>query len=209
MPDDVAVLAEPTACAVHGMDVLDLQPGADVVMVGSGPTGLLLAQLLLHGGAGRVTLAGPTEFKLALAKGYGVDRVVRVPRGNAAAAASALRDLAPGGYDVAIDATGAAAVVEQLPGLVRDGGTVVVYGMCDEGERVAWSPYEIFRRQLTVKGSFAQVNCFDRAMALLRSGRIRTDGLITHRFPLTGYARALDALRADPTCLKAVLEPQA
>ena len=39
--DDVAVFAEPLACVVHGMDVLDLRPGADVLMIGSGTTGLL------------------------------------------------------------------------------------------------------------------------------------------------------------------------
>ncbi len=207
LPANVAVLAEPAACVVHGMDVLDLQPGADVVMIGAGTTGLLLAQMLMHGGAGRVTLAGPTQFKLDLAASYGIDRVVQVPRGDAATAARMLSDLAPGGYDVAIDATGASAVVQQLPALVRDGGTVLVYGMCDEDDRVSWSPYEIFRRQLTVKGSFAQVNCFERALRWLRSGRIRTDGIITHRFPLSAYGDALGALRNDPTCLKAVVVP--
>jgi D-arabinitol dehydrogenase (NADP+) len=45
-------------------------------------------------------------------------------------------------------------------------------------------PCDIFRRQLTVKGSFAQVNCFDRSLAMLRSGRVRTDGLVTHRLAL-------------------------
>ncbi len=207
LPRDVAVLTEPAACVVHGMDVLALQPGADVVMVGAGTTGLLLAQMLLHGGAGRVTLAGPTQFKLDLAESYGVDRVVRVPRADARESARMLRQLAPGGYDVAIDATGASSVVQELPGLVRDGGTVFVYGMCDEDARVSWSPYEIFRRQLTVKGSFAQVNSFERALRWLRSGRIRTDGIITHRFGLGAYGDALAAVRSDPTCLKAVLEP--
>jgi D-arabinitol dehydrogenase (NADP+) len=45
------------------MDVLDLRPGADVLMIGSGTTGLLLAQLPIHGGAGRVTVAAPTGFQ--------------------------------------------------------------------------------------------------------------------------------------------------
>jgi D-arabinitol dehydrogenase (NADP+) len=207
IPTDVAVFAEPLACAVHGMDVLDLPPGADVVMIGSGTTGLLFAQLLIHGGASRLTVAGPTKFKLELARSFGVDRVVPVSRGDAEGTVARLKELAPGGYDVAIDATGAASVVQHLPELVKDNGTVLVYGMCDESDRVAWSPYEIFRRQLTVKGSFAQVNCFDRSLAMLRSGRVRGDGMITHRFGLTEYGTALDALRSDPTCLKAVIEP--
>ncbi len=207
LADEVAVFAEPLACAVHGMDVLDLKPGADVVMIGSGTTGLLLAQLLIHGGASRLTVAGPTAFKLELAAAFGVDRVVQVPRHDPEATVAMLRAAAPGGYDVAIDATGASAVVQHLPELVRDDGTVLVYGMCDEADRVAWSPYEIFRRQLTVKGSFAQVNCFDRSLAMLRSRRVRGDGLITHRFDLPGYGDALEALRSDPTCLKAVVAP--
>jgi D-arabinitol dehydrogenase (NADP+) len=200
------VFAEPLACAVHGMDVLDLPPGADVAMIGSGTTGILLAQLLIHGGASRLTVAGPTPFKLDVATRFGVDRTVRVDRRDAPGTAAKLLELSPGGYDVVIDATGAATVVQELPRLVKDDGTVLVYGMCDEEDRVAWSPYEIFRRQLTIKGSFAQVNCFDRSLAMLRSGRVRTDGLITHRFGLDGYGAALDAL-ADPTCLKAVVTP--
>ena len=73
-----AVMTEPTACAIHGMDVLNLRPGSDVLVFGAGPTGLVLAQLLVHGGAARVTVAAPTEFKLALAREYGVDTTVQV-----------------------------------------------------------------------------------------------------------------------------------
>jgi D-arabinitol dehydrogenase (NADP+) len=206
LDDEVAVFAEPLACAVHGMDVLALRPGADVLMVGSGTTGLLLAQLLIHGGAGRLTVAAPTEFKLALAAAYGVDRVVSVTR-DADLTFHTLIELAPEGYDVAIDATGASSVVQRLPELVGADGTVFVYGMCDADDRVRWSPYDIFRRQLDIKGSFAQVNCFDRSLAMLRSGRVRTDGLITHRFSLDQYADALDAVESDPSCLKAVVTP--
>lgn len=201
---EAAVLAEPLACAVHGVDILGLRPGSDVALVGAGPTGLMLAQLLLHGGAARLTVAGPTRFKLELAESFGVDRTILVDRNDPAATAEGLRGLAPKGYDVAIDATGSAAVMQFLPGLVRDGGTVFVYGMADEDARVSWSPYEIFRRQLTVKGSFAQIDCFDRSLAYLRSGRVRTEGIVTDRFPLDAYEDALSALRS-PTTLKAIV----
>jgi D-arabinitol dehydrogenase (NADP+) len=201
------VFAEPLACAVHGMDVLELRPGADVALVGTGPTGLLLAQLLAHGGAGRVVVAGPTPFKLELAAAFGADETVLVPKSSPAEAAQKLRALAPDGYDVAVDATGAAPVMQQLLGLLRDGGTAFVYGMADSDATVHWSPYEIFRRELTVKGSFAQVNCFERSLRVLRSDRLKTDGIITHRFALDGYGAALNALRSEPSCLKAVIAP--
>jgi D-arabinitol dehydrogenase (NADP+) len=204
---EVAVMTEPTACAIHGMDVLDLRPGSDVLIWGAGPTGLIVAQLVLHGGAARVTVAAPTEFKLDLARAYGVDETVQVDRRDPAASVAALRELAPLGFDVVIEATGATAVAAQCLPLVKDGGTMLVYGMAGEEDTLAVSPYEIFRRELTIKGSFAQTHCFDRALAVLRSRRVRTAGILTHFFGLDGYGEALEALRSDPHCLKSAIEP--
>jgi D-arabinitol dehydrogenase (NADP+) len=48
---DEASFTEPTACAIHGMDMIDLSFGDDVLVFGSGPTGIILAQLLKAGGA--------------------------------------------------------------------------------------------------------------------------------------------------------------
>jgi D-arabinitol dehydrogenase (NADP+) len=204
---EAAVLAEPTACAVHGLDVLDLRPGADVLLFGAGPTGLVLAQLLLHGGAARLTVAAPTAFKLKRARAFGADHTVEIPRDDQAAAVARVRELAPRGFDVVVDATGAAAVSEVTLSLLRDGGTALWYGLPPEEDRVSVSPYEIFRRELTIKGSFAQVDCFPRAVDYLRSGRVRTDGIVTHRFGLEEFGSALTAVREDPTALKAVVVP--
>ena len=43
---EVAVLAEPVACVVRGLDVLELKPGSSVLLFGVGPTGLILTSLL-------------------------------------------------------------------------------------------------------------------------------------------------------------------
>jgi D-arabinitol dehydrogenase (NADP+) len=200
-------MVEPTACVVHGLDVLALRPGSDVLVFGAGPTGLLLAQLLLHGGAARVTVAAPTRFKLDLARSYGVDETVQLDRSDPSAGLLETRRLAPEGFDVVVEATGAVPVLERAVGLTKMGGTLMVYGMASAEDRLAVSPYEIFRRQLTIKGSFAQTHCFDRAIALLRSGRVRTDGIVTHRFGLDGFGDALQALSSDPTCLKSAIVP--
>ena len=204
---DVAVMAEPTACAIHGVDVLRLQPGSDVLVFGAGPTGLVLTQLLVHGGAARVTVAAPTAFKLDLVKAYGADETVLMRRDDPAAAQARLRELAPLGFDVVVDATGALSVLEQCIGLTRDDGTVFVYGMAGEQDQLAVRPYEIFRRELTIKGSFAQAYGFERALAVLRSGRVKTDGIVTHRFGLGEYGAALDAVQHDQSCLKAAVLP--
>jgi D-arabinitol dehydrogenase (NADP+) len=207
LPLEVAVMTEPAACAVHGMDVLDLRPGSDVAVFGAGPTGLILSQLILHGGAARVVVAAPTPFKLELARGYGIDETVLVEREAPDAAVARLRDMAPEGFDVVVDATGATSIVERCLPLTKTGGTFLVYGMADEEARVPFSPYDIFKRELTIKGSFAQTHCFDRALAYLRTGRVQTEGIVTNTFALDDFGDALEALRSDPACLKAAIVP--
>jgi D-arabinitol dehydrogenase (NADP+) len=204
---DVAVMVEPTACAVHGLDVLDLRPGSDVLVFGAGPTGLMLSQLLMHSGAARVTVAAPTAFKLDLARGFGVDATVELDRADPEAGTARLRDLAPDGFDAVVDATGAVAISQRCVPLAKDGGTVLFYGVTRPTDEIRISPYEVYRRELTIKGSFAQVTSFPRAIEYLRSGRVETEGLITHRFGLDGFDAALDAVRNDPTCHKAIVEP--
>ncbi|MEV7969953.1 zinc-dependent alcohol dehydrogenase family protein [Sphaerisporangium sp. NPDC088356] len=206
LPVEVAVLTEPTACVVHGLDRLNPAPGSEVAVFGAGPTGLLLAQFLAASGGTRVTVAAPTAFKLKLAAAWGADVTVELDRSRPERNAELLRAASPDGFDMVVDATGATAVLDQVIELTRDGGTVVTYGMAPEAATWNISPYEIFRRELTIIGSFAQCYSFDRALLALRTGRIKTDGMITHRFTLDEYADALTAV-AGSSCLKAVIVP--
>lgn len=203
---EVAVFAEPAACVLHGLDKLALTPGANVLLFGAGPTGLLLSQMLVHSGAGSLTVAAPTQRKLDLAELRGADRTVLIDRTDPDAAYALLHELAGPGFDVVIDATGALAVLDHLISLIRVGGTAFVYGMTAEAAQWSVSPYDIFRRELTIKGSFAQQFSFDRSLAALRGGRLNTEGMVTHRFRLEQYAEALAAV-ADSSCVKAVIRP--
>jgi D-arabinitol dehydrogenase (NADP+) len=206
LPSDVAVFAEPTACVVHGLDVLAMRPESDVLLFGAGPTGILLAQLLAVSGAGRLTVAAPTQAKLDLIAERGADETIRLDRDHPEDARALLKELAPDGFDTVIDATGSVGVLEQTIPLTRIGGTVFVYGMTAESAVWGVPPYEIFRRELTVKGSFAQQYSFDRSVAALRNGTVDTSGMITHRFGLDDYAGALASV-ASSDCIKAVIEP--
>jgi D-arabinitol dehydrogenase (NADP+) len=191
---------------VHGLDILGLAPGSDVLLFGAGPTGLILTSLLGRSGAGRLTVAAPTAAKLALARARGADETVQLDRDHAEESERQLRALAPAGFDVVVDATGALPVLDLGLRLVRTGGTVFVYGMTAEAARLPVSPYDIFRRELTIKGSFAQQFSFDRALTALRTGRVDPVGLVTRRFGLEQYAEALAAV-ADSAVVKAVLVP--
>jgi D-arabinitol dehydrogenase (NADP+) len=208
LPLDTAVFTEPAACAMHGLETLNIRPGSSALVFGAGPTGLLLAQLIASGGASSVTVAAPTQFKLDRAAALGASQTVLLQRDDAQGNLAKVLDASGGdGYDVVVEATGATEIGDICVPLTRNGGTVLVYGVTRGDEVVTFHPFDVFRREITIKGSFAEMTSFGAAIAALRVGRARTDGIITHRFALDQYGKALDALANDRTAHKIVLVP--
>jgi D-arabinitol dehydrogenase (NADP+) len=208
MDPDTAVFAEPAACAMHGLESLSVRPGATALVFGAGPTGLLLAQLIKSGGAASVTVAAPTQFMLDTAHALGIDHTVLIDRGDMESNRRALLDASgTDGYDYVIEATGSTEVGEICVPLTRNGGTVLVYGVTRADETVRFHPFDVFRREITIKGSFAEMTSFGAAIRALRAGRARTDGIITHRFSLDDYGKALEAVANDRHVHKVVLVP--
>ncbi|MCC7352784.1 MAG: zinc-dependent alcohol dehydrogenase family protein [Anaerolineae bacterium] len=200
-----AVMVEPTACAMHGMDVIALKPGNEVLLFGAGPTGIILAQLLRLNGAAHLTIAAPPGPKLELAARLAADEVVTVERGDYSRHRQQLLAAHPHGFDCVVEATGSPRLCEEAIQYARLGGQVIVYGVYPEAARITWSPYEIFKRELTIKGSFAQTHCFDRALLYLESGKIRVDAVVTQEFALQDYGLALEALRSRQGIKSAVV----
>lgn len=205
---DIAVFTEPAACAMHGLESLQVRPGSTALVFGAGPTGLLLAQLIKTGGAASVTVAAPTQYKLDTADALGVDHTVLIDRddmdGNRV---KLLEASGAGGYDYVVEATGSTRIAEICVPLTRNGGTVLIYGVTRADETVTFHPFDVFRREITIKGSFAEMTSFGAAIRALRSGRARTDGIITHRFSLEDYGKALDAVAHDRSAHKVVIVP--
>ena len=205
---DTAVFTEPAACAMHGLETLQIRPGATALVFGAGPTGLLLAQLIRSGGAASVTVAAPTPFKLDTARALGIDQTILLDRADMEGNRARLLDASGAdGYDYVVEATGSTAIGNICVPLTRNGGTVLVYGVTRADETVSFHPFDVFRREITIKGSFAEMTSFGAAIRALRSGRARTDGIITHRFSLDDYGKALDAVAGDRTAHKVVIVP--
>ena len=204
------MFTEPAACAMHGLETLQVRPGSSALVIGAGPTGLLLAQLIASGGASSVTVAGPTQFKLDAAAALGIENTVLIDRTDGDGQhRQALRAASPGGdgYDIVVEATGATTIGDICVPLTRNGGTVMIYGVTRGDEIVKFHPFDVFRREITIKGSFAEMTSFGAAIAALRTGRAKTDGIITHRFSLDQYPEALEALSSDKTAHKVVIVP--
>ena len=202
-----AVMVEPSACAVHGMEVLAMKPGSDVLLFGAGPTGQVLAQLLKLNGAGRLGVAAPPGPKLELAGRLAADEIVPMDRKNPDKHRNRLRELNPTGFDYIVEATGSAFVCEDALQFVRRGGTLLVYGVYPESETVRFNPFDLFRREITIKGSFAQIDAFPRALAYLESGKIKVNEIVTDEFALEDWAKVLEHAWARKGIKIAVIPP--
>lgn len=200
-----AVMTEPLACAIHGMDVIALSPGSEVLMFGAGPTGLLLAQLLKLNGAVNLVVAAPAGPKLELAKKLAADDTVAIDKQDYSSHKKYIQEHYPNGFDVVVEATGVPKLLEESIRFAEIGGQIITYGVYPEDEKVQINPYEIFRRELTLKGSFAQTHCFGRALRYLESHQVKVSDMITHQVPLQHFDEALDLMRRSDAIKIAII----
>jgi 2-desacetyl-2-hydroxyethyl bacteriochlorophyllide A dehydrogenase len=191
LPDELSLpqgaLIEPVSCAVRGLHRVEIRPGETVLVVGAGTMGLILAQLVLRAGAARVAVADTNAAKLPLAESLGAESV--------ATDIEALRESEPAGFDCAIDATGAPPAIEAAFDALRRGGRLMVFGVASGEATVSLSPYRIYKDEITVLGSMAVLNSFAPAVELVRGGAVDTSAMLTHEFPLDGFADALGVVR--------------
>jgi len=187
MAPEVAALVEPLACCLHGVDRAGIQGGETVAVLGAGPIGLMLCACLADAGARPVVVGGRPERR-ALVPEFG-------------------GSLGTGeGADVAIEAAGTANAWGQALGLVRKGGTVVLFGGLPADEQVPFDAYRLHYDELTVRGAFHHTPRTVRAaLAFLASGAYPWRRLLTHEVGLEGVA----ALFKDPPreYLKAIVRP--
>jgi 2-desacetyl-2-hydroxyethyl bacteriochlorophyllide A dehydrogenase len=201
---DTAIFAEPLSCVAWGLRRVKPSLADSVLIFGAGPIGLLMLQSVRRAGATHVVVNDLQPDRLALAMDLGASATVVAGDG----ADSALRAHAPYGFDIVIDATGVPAVAAGCFGHVTRGGKVVLFGVCPEDAMIEVSPFDIFRRDITVIGSFALNLTLGPALELLRSGAVRVDSLVSHRFSLDEFPRALEmALTRSEPMMKVIIEP--
>lgn len=204
---DQASFTEPTACAVHGMDMIDVKNGDDVLIFGAGPTGIILTQLIKNGGAGNVVVCASNQRKLDLVQRNGYAQTVNMDRKDYSKHTKELKKMFPHGFDIVIDATGSPRVLEQCFDFAKMGAKIVVYGVANESDKISVSPYQMFANEFKLIGSYAQTHCFDRAINFLEKGIVKVDDLITDRFDLDGYGDMLEKMYHGKDNIKIVINP--
>ncbi len=197
-----AALIEPLACVVWGLKRVEVQPGDSVLVFGAGPMGCLLAQAVKQAGAARVVVTDTVPGRLELAASLGATETVLAGDHQR----QKLTSLEPDGYDVVADVTGVPVVIQQSLDYARPRGKIWVFGVAPRESSVTLNPYDIFRKDLSVIGSFAVNRTFPQSIALIQNGAIQVEPLISHQLPLSDFQRGFDLAQTDPKRMKIQFE---
>jgi L-iditol 2-dehydrogenase len=201
LPDRVSdadgAMLEPLGVAIHCVDLGHLPFGGTASVIGCGPIGLLLIEVLKVAGASSVLAVEPLAHRREAAERLGADEVA-----DPAAFDEALR----AGVDVAFEAAGNNEGVELAMASVRPGGRVVLVGI--PGDDVIRFGASLARRKgLTIAMVRRMNEVYPRAISLAERGVVDLGSVVTSRTGLGEIPAAFGAA-ARRTGLKAIIEPQ-
>lgn len=202
--DEQAVVTEPAAICLTGIDRGQVRPGELAVVVGPGSVGLITSLLLRAAGLDVLVVGRRTsEARLALARSLGFEVSLDDPAEiHAKLAAKSPRN----GADVAFEASGSERGLDLAIDATRRAGRVVCLGIAG-AERIGVRVDEALYRNLDLRFSnSSEYSTWDRALAMLASGAVDPMPLIAP-YPLEGWQQAFDDL-GSRRVVKAVLKPQ-
>lgn len=196
--DDAAALLEPLSVGIWACMKGRVTAGSRVLITGAGPIGLVSVAAALAFGAIEVVVSDVNPVRLALAEELGATTVID-------AREASVTDLhrPP---EVLLECSGhPPAIGEAIRALDRAGRAVLV-GM--GGDEILLPLSVIQERELELTGTFRYAGTWPRAIALLASGRIDLDRLVTGTYRLDQAEEALTAGRRDQRSVKVVVHPQ-
>lgn len=183
MSDDAAALCEPLSVGIAAVRKARVEAGSRVLVAGAGPIGIAVTQVARAFGATNIVVSDLDQKRRDLALNFGATAVLD-PRGGGIESLK---------YDAFIDASGAPSAVLAGMQAVRPAGTVVLVG---SGAETMELPTQLIQnRELVVTGVFRYSNTWPTAIALIESGRVDVDAMVTARYPLEKTAEALDSDR--------------
>ena len=191
LPLEAAALTEPLACALHAVDLGGLRPGERALVLGAGPIGILCSMLLVAAGASEVLVSEPNP-----------DRRERIRR----VGAEPLDPESEAMAERVFECVGRPETMRAAVEAANPGGTVMWVGVAPPDVEVPVKPYDMFSRELTIRGSYTNPYVMRRALALLASGRLDWQTVVTHRFALEDFGEAWAAHR-EGAGLKISVQP--
>jgi L-iditol 2-dehydrogenase len=203
---ETAALSEPFSCAIHGVDATGVRKGDAVAVIGAGIMARFLLEALKAKGAHTIMI-GRSPEPLETMKALGADETISVLDRDAV---KAVRKLTGGhGADAVFEAVGKAETWNQAISMARKGGKVCLFGGCKQGTEVPVDAHRVHYGQLTLFGVFHhKPRYFEKALQLLSTGLISTEGLIEGSIGLSEVPGHFEE-RHDRSNLKSAVFPHA
>jgi D-xylulose reductase len=201
LPDTVSfaqgAMVEPFAIGMQAALRARIQPGDVAVVTGAGPIGMMVALAALAGGCSKVIVADLSQPKLDIIGAYEGIETVNIRTTPAVDAVNAATE--GWGADVVFECSGAAPAILNIAQLARPGGTVVLVGM--PVDPVPVDIVGLQAKELRVETVFRYANVYDRAIALIASGKVDLtpliSGTIAFEESIAGFDRAVEARETD------------
>lgn len=204
VPWEAAAMAEPLACCLHGIDLAGIQVGDKVCVVGGGAIGLLMVQLAKLSGASQIVLSEPNEKRRQVGLQLGANAALDPTRPDAQ---EAFAQVLGGGANVVIECVGNVPAVKSAFQFAGKGATVLLFSVPKVDATFDLPLFDVYKKELTIKGSFVNPDTHARAVALINSGKVDFGPIITHRFPLDQLPEAI-AMQMSDASIKVVVEAQ-
>ncbi|MFX1486396.1 MAG: zinc-binding dehydrogenase [Promethearchaeota archaeon] len=192
-----AAILEPVALALHTFDLLQPRFGQWATIVGQGPIGLVMTQVARASGC-RVIAIDLEDYRLAISENYGAEVCINPKSQNVV---EKVRTITDGGSGIVVEAAGKKETVEQTSKLVSRTGKVALVGESSGTMK--------FEGEATFFGVWLNPLKYALALDSLSKGIIDVRGLITHRFPLTDFERAIEtATDTEKSPVKVILQEE-
>lgn len=191
LPDSMTfeqgALVEPISVAVHSTGRAGDLTGKNVVVLGAGPIGNLIAQVARCGGAKKVLIRDLSDYRLDIANKCGLEYISNARSESMVEAKT--RVFGEEGYDVAFEAVGVEATMTEAIDTIEKGGTIMVVGVFGEKPRIDMAV--VGDRELNLIGSLMYKHeDYEKAVELIANGDVITDPLVTKHFAFEQYSDA-------------------
>jgi L-iditol 2-dehydrogenase len=199
MSNEEGAMVEPLSVGLWACRKAKLRGGDHVLITGAGPIGLLAMKVAFALGVAAVTMTDISPQRLEMAQQLGATRTINV----------AERSLTQANLqaDVLLECSGSQQALLDGIRSLGPAGSAVAVGM-NPGEELSVPLSFIQNREITLTGTFRYANTYADAIALVATGRIDVQPLITGHYPLEETEQALQAARQDPTAIKSIVLPQ-
>lgn len=168
-------MTEPVACCLHGIDMCEIRPGHQVVVIGGGMIGLLMLQLARLAGAAKIALLEPVESKRQVGRKLGADICIDPLHEDAG---QALKAAGMTWINTVIECVGRPSTMEQAIELAGSGAVVMMFGLTKPDETISLKPFRAFQKELVLKTSYINPYTQRRALDLIDSGRLDVSSMI-------------------------------